>query len=104
MDNMNGTRVETCWSMKARANTRQYRNIQHVFLVFISQQAGRDAVPVRNSKVFHFSVLQYTQVSGFPVFGTAQPTEEGFLRLLDKIPKVSLLKKHIRLGEMLITP
>ena len=28
------------------------------------------------------------QVSGFPVFGTAQPTEEGFLRLLDKIPKV----------------
>jgi hypothetical protein len=29
-------------------------------------------------------------VAGFPVFGTAQPTEEGFLRLLDKIPKVRI--------------
>jgi len=29
----------------------------------------------------------FRQVSGFPVFGTAQPTEEGFLCLLDKIPK-----------------
>jgi len=29
----------------------------------------------------------FRQVAGFPVFGTAQPTEEGFLKVLDKMPK-----------------
>jgi len=29
----------------------------------------------------------FRQVAGFPVFGTAQPTEEGFLKVLDKLPK-----------------
>merc|ERR1712121_192523 len=28
----------------------------------------------------------FRQVAGFPVFGTAQPTEEGFLKVLDKLP------------------
>ena len=30
----------------------------------------------------------FRQVAGFPVFGTAQPSEEGFLKVLDKLPKV----------------
>ena len=25
---------------------------------------------------------------GFPVFGSAQPTKEGFLKALEKLPKV----------------
>merc|ERR1711962_1876898 len=29
----------------------------------------------------------FRQVAGFPVFGTAQPTEDGFLKVLDKLPK-----------------
>jgi len=31
----------------------------------------------------------FRQVSGFPVFGAAQPTEEGFIKVLDKLPKGS---------------
>ena len=30
----------------------------------------------------------FRQVAGFPVIGTAQPSEEGFLKVLDKLPKV----------------
>jgi len=29
----------------------------------------------------------FRQVAGFPVFGTAQPTEEGFIKAMEKLPK-----------------
>lgn len=29
----------------------------------------------------------FRQVAGFPVFGTGQPTEEGFKKVLEQIPK-----------------
>lgn len=29
----------------------------------------------------------FRQVAGFPVFGTAQPTEEGFVKVMEKLPK-----------------
>ena len=28
-----------------------------------------------------------SQVPGFPIFGCAQPTEEGFQQVLDKVPR-----------------
>lgn len=38
-------------------------------------------VPVKCLTVFR-------QVNGFPVFGTGQTTEEGFLKVLDKVKAV----------------
>jgi len=51
-------------------------------------------------KIDHFAQIQgipepgviagapnFRQVSGFPVFGTGQPTEEGFLKAMERIPK-----------------
>ena len=31
----------------------------------------------------------FRQVAGFPIFGCAQPTEEGFKNILEKVPKGS---------------
>ena len=31
----------------------------------------------------------FRQIPGFPIFGCAQPTEEGFMRVLEKVPRGS---------------
>ena len=41
-------------------------------------------------KLVTFSVIIHInddKVAGFPVFGCAQPTEEGFGRVLEKVPR-----------------
>ncbi len=35
------------------------------------------------------SVLNALKVKGFPIYGTAQPTEAGFKSILEKVPKGS---------------
>merc|ERR1712038_1542076 len=31
----------------------------------------------------------FRQVTGFPIFGCAQPTEDGFMKVLEKVPRGS---------------
>ena len=65
-----------------------------------AEKAPSESPDIYKVKVDHFEgihcleedkVLEgapnFRQVTGFPIFGCAQPTLEGFVKVLDKIPK-----------------
>ena len=46
-----------------------------------------DDIHMLGDEVFVEGAPNFRQIPGFPIFGCAQPTQEGFMHVLEKVPR-----------------